>query len=117
ARSRLDDREDRPRRHVEPLEHAPEIEPDLAHEPVARVLREELVVRLEDVRVALGLQHPDADLVLVRTEVEDEVVELARERDRPRAPSPCPPASCAAPPRRPGPTRPRACPSRLPRSC
>ena len=38
ARARLDQREERARRDVEALERAPQVEPDLAHQPVAGVL-------------------------------------------------------------------------------
>jgi len=44
---------------------------------------ERAVVRLDEVGAAGGREHPDPDLRLVRPEVQDQVVQLARERERP----------------------------------
>ena len=44
---------------------------------------ERAVVRLDEVGAAGGREHPDPDLRLVRPEVQDQVVQLPRERERP----------------------------------
>ncbi len=48
-----------------------------------RVLREQPVVGLDQVGRAGRTEHPEADLVLVHTQVQDQIVELARHRERP----------------------------------
>ena len=74
---------DRPRRDLDPLERALEIETDLAHEPVLAVRREQAIVRLDELGAARRPEHPESDLVLVRAQVQDQIVELASERQRP----------------------------------
>src|SRR2546427_2932747 len=83
ARARLDEREHRARGDVEALERALEIETDLTHEPVVPVVREQPVVGLDELGPSHGPEHPDPNLRFVGAQVEDEIVELPREGERP----------------------------------
>src|SRR5262249_56615612 len=85
ARARLDEGEDGPRRRIETLERAPEIEADLADQPVAGVVDQHAIVRLDALGVTDGTEDPESDRGFIRTEVEDQVVELARDGQRPEA--------------------------------
>ena len=80
-RAGLDQRDEAARGDVDALEHALEIVPHLAHQPVA--LAEQRVVIEHAWRVALGAEHDEADLRLVGAQVQDGVLQLARERERP----------------------------------
>ena len=71
------------RRDVEALEHALEVVADLAHQPVAVGLGEEVVVIEHGLRVAVGAQQHDADGRLVGAQMQDGVFQFARHRERP----------------------------------
>src|SRR5205823_618106 len=88
ARARLDERDHRARGDVEALERALEVEPDLAHEPVVPLAGEQPIVGLDPVGPPRGLEHPESGLRLVRAQMEDEIVELTRERGTTSSTSP-----------------------------
>src|SRR3989449_10251612 len=83
ARARLDERDHRARGDVEALERALEVESDLAHEPVVLLAGEQPIVGLDPVGPPRGLEHPESGFRLVRAQMEDEIVELTREGERP----------------------------------
>src|SRR4051812_11538602 len=78
ARARLDDGEDRARRHIEARERAAQIADRLAHEPVGAACLEEAVELEHLLRVAARLEHPQADVEMVGAQIEDRAVKLAR---------------------------------------
>ena len=86
----LDQRHQRAGGDVDALQHALPVVQDLAGEPVALVGLQERVVGQHLGRLALRLEDQDADVGLVETQVQDGIVELARQPQRPEwAPSCC----------------------------
>ena len=83
ARAGLDQGHQRARGHVDALEHAPPLEADFAREPVRGIRVEEGVIGEHAPRIAVRLEHDGRDLQLVEPDVEDRVVQLARELERP----------------------------------
>ncbi len=56
---------------------------DLAHQPVAIGLAEEIVVVKHALRIAFGAQQHDADGLLVGAQMQDGVFQFARHGERP----------------------------------
>ena len=83
AAARLDQRHQAARGHVDALQHALDVMPHLAHEPVVGVSGEKIVVVEHGLRVALGAEDDEAERRLVEAQMQDGIVELARHRQRP----------------------------------
>ena len=83
AAAGLDQRHQRARGDVDALQHALPVVQHLAHEPVALVGVEERVVGQHLGGIALRLEDQHADLGLVEAQMQDGVVQLARQPQRP----------------------------------
>ena len=83
AAARLDNRDQAAAGHVQPPQRALEVVQDFVGEPVPRVGEQEVVVREHGGRIPLGAEDPGPELGLVGAQVQDQVVELARHRQRP----------------------------------
>ena len=79
----LDDRDQRARGEIDALQHALPVETDFAREPVRLVGIEEGIIGQHLRRIAFRLEHDDGDVALVGADIEDRVVEFAREPQRP----------------------------------
>ena len=84
ARTRLDQRDQRARREIDALEHPLPEMTDFAHQPVILVGVEEMLVGDDFGRIARGLEDDRGDVKFVEPDVEDRVVEFARELERPK---------------------------------
>ena len=85
----LDGREQAPAGHVQALEHSLEQERHLVDEPVGlAVLEQEPVVIEHRIHVTGGPDHPGPQGQLVGPQMQDDVVELARNREWPECASP-----------------------------
>ncbi len=73
----------RPRGQIEAPQHTGEEEAHLAHEPMVPVLREHTVDLDDAIGRASGREHDRRELGLVEADVEQQVVELARNGERP----------------------------------
>ena len=82
AAARLEHRDQRAARDVEALEGPLEVVPNLVAEPVVQ-LAQLFVVGQDGVDVADGPEHPGTDLLLVRAQPEDQVVQRPGHRQRP----------------------------------
>src|SRR4029077_15428273 len=83
ATARLDRRDQAAAGHVEAPQRALEVVQHLVGEPVFPAGQEQFVVGEDQGRVALGTEHPGAELGLVGAQVQDEIVDLAGRRQRP----------------------------------
>ena len=88
----LDQRHQRARGEIDALEHALPVQADFARQPVVLVGVEERVVGEHRCRIALRLEHDRRGVELVDADIEDGVVELAREPQRPERRRPAPPS-------------------------
>ncbi len=83
AGARLDERDQRARGEVDALEHAAPFEPDFPRQPMRGIGIEEGVVVEHRMCIAFRLEHDGGDVELVEADVEDGIVELAGELQRP----------------------------------
>ena len=83
AAARLDQRDQAAAGHVQALQGALEVVHDLVDEPVAAVVKQQLIVGQHPPRVAAVWMHPGAELEFVGAQVEDQVVERAGHGERP----------------------------------
>ena len=83
ARARLDQRHQRARREVDTLENAFPFEADLARQPMRDIAVEEFVVIEDGMGIALGLEQDHREVGLIEANIEDGVVQFARQPQRP----------------------------------
>ena len=79
----LDQRDQAARGHVDALEHAAQIEADFAHQPVLRVRLQQRVGGEHAGRLALAAEGENAERGLVQAQMQDRVIQRARQRQRP----------------------------------
>src|SRR5207302_3204514 len=70
-------------RDIEPLQGSLEVVQDLVDQPVVAVSQQQPVIAEHPVDVSDGAEHPRAQLVLVGSQVEDQVVQFAGEGEGP----------------------------------
>ena len=80
----LDESEETARGEIEPLQRAPDVADDLAHQPVIAMRVERPIDVQHGLRIARGAQENRADLGLVQPQPEKRIVELAKRPQRPR---------------------------------
>ena len=82
--ARLDEREEAARGEIEPLQRAPDVADDLAHQPVIAMRVERAIDVEHRLRIAGRAQQDRADLRLVQPQPQQRIVELAKRAQRPR---------------------------------
>ena len=85
----LDQRNEAARRYIDALEHAFEVVPDFAHQPVTIVLAEKRVVIQHRQRVAFGAQQDDTDSGFIGAQMQNGVFQFARDGERPEIVAEC----------------------------
>src|SRR5208282_3081220 len=81
--TRLDQRKERARADIEPLQRALEIEDYFAREPIFFVRQQEAIVRLDHARVAVSPKDPRPNRLLVEPQMKDRIFQFAGNRQRP----------------------------------